>query len=352
MNVHPSHISAIVIAILHCKYPRERRLLILALLIVVPLAASVAMGETADERASRLGRAVHVEAAAIGKLPRFSYQTRYRYGVVDNLRAVDASLENMRQALSGPVREEDWIDYGRTFSWDDRRLIDQLWPGRSNIPYQSIFGTTTEAWIRSENKDRTRCKFSRGKDIVDFWSNPDYPMGSKFNLFDLGSYLRLTPHSFWWGRTIPARTTHTLFFAAFDEVVWESRGTEAIDGEPCDVIDALHKRRGQQVQRLWVGLESGRVRGVVSYFADSNPNELVHFDDYREIAPGIWLPFREVRAFPHSSDIRPNKKKLMRSEHIVEEARTDRDLSARYAELLPKDADSPQHEQLAPRKNH
>src|SRR6185437_1430563 len=50
------------------------------------------------------------------------------------------------------------------------------------------------------------------------------------------------------------------------------------------------------------------------------PNELVQFDDYHEITPGVWLPFRETRTFPHAAKAQ-GKSEIIRSELVVEDAR-------------------------------
>src|SRR5262245_2018864 len=68
--------------------------------------AKAAKEETSDQRAKRLALRVHAQAAAIDKLPRFSYRVRYRHGVVDSMRAVDVSLDRLKQALTAPVREK------------------------------------------------------------------------------------------------------------------------------------------------------------------------------------------------------------------------------------------------------
>jgi thiol-disulfide isomerase/thioredoxin len=167
----------------------------------------------------------------------------------------------------------------------------------------------------------------------------------------------------------------------------------------------------QRAERLWIGQDSGRVRGVLSYrftgfagweaffktdtvqriagqtFAspqaygtwltneasedqlrqislawwercsldfptNARPNELVQFDDYREVAPGVWLPFREVRTFPHASETEKGKSLLRRSELLVEEVRTDLDLANRYAQLLPREGQRVQDQRFSTPVNY
>jgi thiol-disulfide isomerase/thioredoxin len=217
------------------------------------------------------------------------------------------------------------------------------------------------------------------------------------------SYLRVAPHKYWWGRTV--KPDHAMNLAPPEDFAWTSLGVEPSGGEACDVLDSA-----QRGQRLWVGRDSGRLRRVLSYYPRtfneakykdfyaseavrriagkefetqqayydwcrneatddqtiqlagawsslSSPtpdrdlknvelNELAVFDDYREVAPGIWIPFREIRTNWLSSDVAKGKCEIMRTELRVEEVRTDRDLAARYAELMPKEGDPVQDQRF------
>ena len=321
--------------------------LVVALLLGASLAAPTATGETDDERAAGLARAAHSKADAFAKLPRLDYQVQYRYGVVDTLRTVDATLETMGRALIEPVRDEDWIDYEWGFSWDEKRLISELRPGKFDLPFQFIFGTAGDAWTRHEGKDHKHPSFFRGTGIGRFWNDPKDFSQSSISLFQFAGYPRLTPHRFWWGPT-QRSSTHTLLLAKLDEVVWKYLGTETFGEEGCEVVEATYLKSSQKAQGLWISQKTGHARGVVSYYADSKPKELIRFDDFREISPGVWMPFREVRTFPHASDINWRKHKLFRGETIVSQIRTDRDLAARYAELLPKEGDRVQDMRFGP----
>src|SRR5262249_29344658 len=60
---------------------------------------------TGAQRATRLGRDAHAQAAALDKLPRLDYQVRYRWAVVDSMRAVnEVTPERLRAAVTAPVR--------------------------------------------------------------------------------------------------------------------------------------------------------------------------------------------------------------------------------------------------------
>lgn len=302
--------------------------------------------ETDDEKATRLARAAHAQAAAIEKLPRFSFEARYRYGVVDSLRAADCNLETMHKALRERVLEKDWFGfYERGLSWDEKHLFYELRPGQTVLNYKTIFGTSEDAWDRSEANDRQSRMFVRRANISDFWETPGGGVGSAMMLFDL-CYFRVTPHRFWWGETIKSGNTHTMFFAKLEDVTWKLLPTETLGDEECDVVEATYPKSADKAQRLWIGRKSGRVRGVLSYFANSRPNEFARFEDYREVAPGVWIPFRENRTFSGGSDIAPGKEKYYRSELIVDSARTDQDLSKRVVALMPKEGDTLQDQRF------
>src|SRR5207245_2398268 len=112
--------------------------------------------DTGDQRATRLGRDAHARAAALEKLPRLDYQVRYRYAVVDSMRAVnDVTPDRLRAALTAPVLEKDWFGYELGLSWDEKRLIWETRPGQADLNYSYRFGTATDAWDRAENKAKT-----------------------------------------------------------------------------------------------------------------------------------------------------------------------------------------------------
>src|SRR3954454_6457161 len=143
-----------------------------------------------------------------------------------------------------------------------------------------------------------------------------------------------------------------MSFLPLDQVTWKHLGTESFGDETCNVVESAHVETTHKGQRLWVSQKSGRVRGVLSYVDRSDPKELARFDDYREVSPGVWLPFREARTFPHNSDIKVGKWKLHRSELVVEEATTGRNLAERYARPLPKEGDRVQDQRFATAVNY
>jgi hypothetical protein len=250
------------------------------------------------------------------------------------MREVDASPETLKHALTAKVLKKDWVGWYETvLAWDEKRFIREILPAEAELNYNFRFWTDKEGWDRAEAHDKSSRNFTRFSGPQKMWDVPDHPAGTLINLFDF-SYLRLTPHKYRWGQTIP-RTCQQMTPLRPEKAVWKHAGVEKFGGEACDIVEAT----GAGGARLWIGQETGRVRGVLTYpFERPEPNEFVQFDDYRQVAPGVWLPYREVRTFPHASAT-PGKHLLNRSELVVEEVRTDRDLATRYAELLPKAGD-------------
>jgi hypothetical protein len=207
---------------------------------------AAAPAETADQRARRIALRAHDRAAAFDKLPRFDYQVEHRHGVVDSLRAVDNTLDVLKRGLTPPVRKADWIGwYELGFSWDQTRCLWERRPGKTDFNRSAKFGTATDAWDRSASNDQSRCQYVRRVGVAKFWEH--------VNHFDY-SYLRLTPHRYWWGPTTGKRQD-TMSVLPPNRVKWRPLGIEPFGDEKCDVVDS--PERGQ---RLWIGQTSGHVR--------------------------------------------------------------------------------------------
>jgi thiol-disulfide isomerase/thioredoxin len=73
-----------------------------------------------------------------------------------------------------------------------------------------------------------------------------------------------------------------------------------------------------------------------SIFATSRPNELIRFRDYREVAPGVWIPFREDRVWTHGVR-NGGGRKYIRLWVAVQEVRTDIDLAETIQKLQPQE---------------
>jgi thiol-disulfide isomerase/thioredoxin len=206
------------------------------------------------------------------------------------------------------------------------------------VGYGARFGIATDAWERHENKEKTSVRFFRRSGVDEFWA---YSTGRTAMGYFEFSYLRLAKHQFWWGSSTFDQG-HAMCFFPLDQLSWVLLKPEQFAGEMCDVVESADIKTGTKSQRFWVSQQTGRVCGVLAYFGQSSPNELVQFHDYREVSPGVWLPYHEVRSVGYG-----NGGWLRRSELVVTEARTGVDLAERYASLLPKEGDRVQDQRFA-----
>src|SRR5205807_9743054 len=133
--------------------------------------------------------------------------------------------------------------------------VYELRPGDADLNYAFRFWTANEAWERGEAKDKSKVHFAR-------MGGPDKLWNRHFHLFDY-SYLRLTPHRYWWGRTVSPNNL-TMSSVPPEKATWTHGGVEKFGDETCDVVDSA-----QRAQRLWIGRDSGRVRGVLTYFRNA-----------------------------------------------------------------------------------
>ena len=299
-----------------------------------------------DPAAERIGAKAHADAAVLQKLPRFDYQARHRWGYVEGLRAVDqVGLPELTKALDGKIAEKPKSGEGMTwyesgFAWDETRFLQDTRPGESILGINSRFGTRTDGWSRDEAADHSGKQFTRRAGVGRYWREA----GESRGILVESSYLRLTPQKWWWGeshRGTGQSLTHRLFAGSW----WVTLPAEPFAGEQCDVVELTNW--GGRFQRLWVGKASGRVRGVLTFY--SGPDDygaLVRFDDYREVTPGVWVPFTEAHIMSHSSDTK-GKSQLLRAESRVTVAQTGTDLAARYAALLPELGDTVQDQRFA-----
>ena len=206
-----------------------------------------------DRRATQLALGVHTQAASFDKLPRFSYRVRYRHGAVDSMRAIDVSLDRLKRALTDPVLTEDWVGWYETgFSWDEERFLSELetgagqpelcpavldegrrlGPARGDRPFRGRFRAYGGRGETLEAGDPVRLQLPGGD------SHPTASGGARRRLTN-SQAMSLTPP---------------------DKATWRHMGVEEFAGETCDIVDS-----SQRTERLWIGRDSGRVRGVLSY---------------------------------------------------------------------------------------
>ena len=88
---------------------------------------------------------------------------------------------------------KDWLGrYQTSFSWDESRFLGELKPGETILNYPRAVLDKSDAWERREANDKSSVNFVRSAGPSKLWKH--------LNLFDY-SYLRFTPHRYWWGQT-------------------------------------------------------------------------------------------------------------------------------------------------------
>ena len=341
-------------------------------------------GRLSDEQAKSLALKAHADAAAMDRLPKFFFQIKSGNGDVDTMREEEeCSIEGLEEALDGPVLEADRVQCGRTLAWTEKHALssrgpfDQIPGRRPNRSRQDRVWTKEISFERgADGNEPARFAYTRTADQL--WER---------QLIEL-AYFRVSAHQFWWATS----DDHNDMISPVppEEAEYRFVASEPFDGELCDVVESASR-----AERLWIGRTSGRLRGVLIYrfrgnepeepfherarvqkiagrtfasqqefsfwhlgeeisarqkaeisrawcelyFDHFGPNELIRFRDYREIAPGVWVPFREDRAFTHAAASNPRRRKYIRLWVAVEEVRTDVDLTERVESLRPREGE-------------
>lgn len=374
--------------------PRFCLLIIVAAVVVEHIAISSAddsQPKTPDlptSESKALALAAHTAAAAVDKLPQFYYRALSGNAVVDTMRELDeCSLELLKQAIDGPVAERDWLQWGVTLAWNERQA---LWSNSDNRE------GGTDDWNKLQH-DRVwtaNHAFERlGPKGEPAHFNFTPPQQLWRNCLRELAYFRVTPHSFWWATS--NYHADAISRVPVEQSSYRFAPRELFDGEMCDVVESPERRN-----RMWIGRESGRLRGVLTYFSRGmipkepfykteivqemagrsfateqeyeqwqrgvsdqqstelaaawnkshfecfKPGELIRFRDYREVAPNVWIPFREDRAFTHSAGAAENRFKYIRLWIAVQDARTDFDLTETIQKLQPKEGEQIQDQRF------
>ena len=187
-----------------------------------------------------------------------------------------ADRRGPRQGLDWLVSDQFLVDEKR-FLWEmgPSKLSEQAWPNHT-----ARFLTAVDAWERHQGPNKPNISFVRLATPAKMWSS--------MRFFDF-SYLRLTPHQFWWGQT--GRPDQTMSPVPPEKASWESLAAETFGGELCDVVESALR-----AERLWIGKESGRIRGVASYrLAGSGPP--APFYKTERVARIAGKPFRSQQEY-------------------------------------------------------
>lgn len=357
----------------------------------VPAGAQLQKSGKPDDKAQALALRAHAMMAAIDKLPRFYYRTEEGNGDVETLRDREGStLEGLKLAIDGPVLENSGRARTTTLAWSGMQSLSaHAWSGNQSqsanrgdsilqdgVPHlpQCRVWTVSAAWARTQTEGKPpRFNFVRDHESLTVsWSD--------------NAFFRVTPHRFWWGYLQHRGYSGSLIQPEL--TAYRSVETEKFDGELCDVVESARR-----MERLWISRTSGLLRGVLNYntvgpysdepfykskaiekiasrsFANQTeyanwantmsheqavqlaiaysdiysgmyePRELICFRNYREITRGVWVPFRQDRAFARPVTRDFSRHNYSRGWTAVQDVRIDIDLTDTIRKLQPKDGD-------------
>jgi thiol-disulfide isomerase/thioredoxin len=362
-------------------------------------AAAAASDINKGPQASELATEALLKTTEIDQLSRFYIRARAGTRTFKKMANAAANpLENLQRALDEPVVAADWWRYEATFAWDEDHYLTELQAPRAHAPDQSEsknpadnpssrhsrWGTRQLGAARGQTGDKPASYVLRA-DALSMW---------KDEIVSNPNYLLLTPHRFWWGDT--GRRNQSFSAIPPSDAIYRLLETTEFDGEVCQVVESPTRQ-----ERLWISRATDRIRGYLHLsfhgpagrffeseavktiigrsfasqleyvdwhrsdfeklpaerkaqlskawaesmdFKTARPSLLVRFRDFREIAPGLWWPFREDRAQGHPSN---DGYECMRSDYIVEEIKTDIDLSRTIASLMPKEGEQVQDQRYA-----
>jgi len=271
-----------------------------------------------------------------------------------------------------------------TFAWDENHFLFKCeLPKQAAYPKDTKtiqFWTRDNWWWRAESGGKLN-NIARGASATAYWPN--------IHLFQFSCYLRQTPRTYWWGGAV--HPDQTISEVPPAEATWTMLAAETFADEQCHVMESAQRR-----ERLWISKASGHVRGILRYsykyapeapqffesdevekiagrrFGSMNeygrwqndeaspelkaklskawnmfmiaefpenaePNELIQLADYREVKPGVWIPFMEERVVDYPT--RQNKSDYVKTRMVVEAVEFDRSLEDAINELKPKDGD-------------
>jgi thiol-disulfide isomerase/thioredoxin len=326
--------------------------------------------------ATKLARQLHDELDIAKRHPAFWIRWRSDSYDVPSMKAGRVrTVYRLKKALSEdhvrrPVAQETimaWAPGQFYLSWE----LSQ----NGVVTSQQIkYGDAKVAWAREGRPGKPPRHFIRNgiSEFVD-------------SLFFIPRQLRISHQSYWWGVGTHYRIATSSVSPR--EAIYHELHAEQFAGETCRVLASAGRN-----ERLWVSKETGRLRGSLSFihggyfsfhqqnivdqvvghpvtsveeyrtlfgdganalpkdkqhllrqalsedqFDDATPFDLDTFDDYRQIAPGRWFPFRVQSAGWQPNEQHQRRYDCSTSESIVTEVALDRDdLQKYWADALPK----------------
>ena len=359
---------------------------------------------SSSNRAKELAKRAHAKASAIDELPRFyirAHGAGSTYMLIE--KPPDDALENLKHALNKPGMEGNWSRWVEVFAWDQKHFLAggrlaRATDSSEGEPLAQISSSGNYKWgMRNLSGERMKGRNGSTMHVLrggaaEMWKDvsPIVP-----------AYVLTTRHKFWWGDN----SYHSQQIAGNSvppsHSKYRSLETEVFDGESCDVVESPTR-----MERLWISRKTGFIRGYLSFsaprqypgygesefhkseavreingrsfatpheylnwyrseyeqlpvkkkwalskawsesidWAKAQPLRIIRFRDFRQIAPGIWWPYREDSAVGFSSR---NGFEYIRSECVVDEVRTDLDLSEAVKSIQPKERERVQDQRYA-----
>lgn len=358
-----------------------------------------------DQSAKELAVRANEKAQRVDELPRFYIRSRAatRAEVVTD--EDPQLLKNLKRALD-ETGEKVLVEYEKTFAWDEDHFFGRVGTRRDNTHDEpEPVDPDDPVWrsIRWGIANLAGSDHQSGKETSLNVFSPYVLRDSAAEMWPdvhaLPVYLMSTTHEFWWGDTSDRKLQFD--FVPVSASTYRMIGTEEFGGETCYVVESPTRK-----ERLWISRKTGRLRGRLEYlykkppqkdvlpeeleeifgrsfkdrgefnewlkshmdelsreqtwrltralrkrrnFEEVQPIDLTRFSDFREVAPGIWWPFREVSVSPSHHEGSP---RYLWGIYVVEAVRTDLDLTPIVNAVRPEEGQTIQDQRYAVTVNY
>ena len=362
---------------------------------ITRLAASSGDRTQSPNQATKLARMIHREMDFAKKHPTLWIQWRSKHGETPSMsHERGRTLHKLKTALDEPrVKRSD--------TYDSQDCVIAWAPGQMYHECKCIKDEDVHAEyykFGDRGLAHGRERYQIGEPTFRYLRNGVSAFAD--SLYDIPPNLKVSLQSYWWGTGKDRWASHDIATSPYsvESVVYEELPMEDFGGERCRVVQSAGRS-----ERLWIGVNTGRLRGVLNFgnqgfrtpfykqpivteivghkvatteeyrtlvgnhsnlprdkverlgiawseyvFENAIPWSLHEFNDYREIAPGSWFPFN-VRSSGWSHLIQNEKYYSFRSsESVVSRVDTKRsNLRLLWDPLLPENGDTIQDQRFA-----
>jgi beta-lactamase regulating signal transducer with metallopeptidase domain/thiol-disulfide isomerase/thioredoxin len=289
------------------------------------------------------------------------------------------SVHRLKQALVAPSKKRPWGQTTQLAYAPDQFFLNSISTTDDVATWQRVsYGDPTRAWSREGATEQPPIFVVRAG-VADFEDS----LGLSFP-----RQLMLTHQQMWWGT--PTHYNITSSSVSPEQVAYLELAEETFAGEACRVFQAPGRS-----EQLWISTTTGRLRGVLDYihqgyftpfyqqdvvtrlvgrritsnddyallfkgpnavskevrdqlsqawaeheFYHAYPGNLIVLDDYREIDPGHWFPFKVTTSGWLHNEKNQGRYDFLTSETVVTEVAVDRnDLQRYWNEYQPNPGD-------------